>query len=101
MSNVARNGELSRGLIIKGHASQMMEFKFALRTIVRWGKKSFTQGGEKMKMEGSNGNKVFRWGNCLCNETRQTLKKNDEFSFVFTEFKGSEGHLVGIQIPRK
>lgn len=29
------------------------------------------------------------------------LEKNDEFSFVFTEFKGSEGHSVGIQIPRK
>lgn len=58
-------------------------------------------GGEKMKMEGSNGNKVFRWGNCLCHGTSQTLEKNDEFSFVFMEFKELVGHSVGIQIPRK
>lgn len=45
MSHVARNdpGELSRGLLTKGHVSQMMEFRFVLRTTVGWGKKSFTQ----------------------------------------------------------
>lgn len=49
----------------------------------------------KRNIETSNGNKIFKWGNYLCSDTGQTLKKNDEFSFVLTSFKEYVGPLNG------
>lgn len=47
------------------------------------------------KIETTNGTKVFKWGNCLCSDTGQTLEENDEFSFVLTVFKEYVGTLNG------